>query len=235
MSGFLAYNIEPLDALYRHFNVVKAGYHAGPIEDRFVMTLTTLNASRYPSHCLAVTQSNAPPNSPALMLPVCKDLYKRGFNPNLHWPKEDDPPEISDDTEETSDLPVTIPPLSEGPVKISLPVHTISVPHLVSLPLVLLFGLGLETDVERLAYRLLPSSVVAEFPAAPAMAEIFARFPEQQFERHYLNLKGFWGNILSLGLKDQRIVEMVSKAWNVASEARRIRQRQQGVSTQQRR
>ncbi|KAF5345848.1 hypothetical protein D9756_009860 [Leucocoprinus leucothites] len=235
MSGLLAYNIEPLDALYRHFNVVKAGYHAGPIEERFVMTLTTLNASRYPSHCLAVTQTNSPANSPALMLPVCKDLYRRGFDPNLRWPKEDEPPEISDETEDATDLPVTIPPLSDDPIKISLPVHPITVPHLVSLPLVLLFGLGLETDIERLPYRLLPSSVVAEFPAAPAMAEIFAKFPEQQFERYHMYLKGFWGNILSLGLKHKRIMEIVSTAWSVASEARRIRQRQQSGLVPQRR
>lgn len=169
------------------------------------------------------------------MLPVCADLYKKGFNPNLPWPKEDDPPEIPDETEDAGDQPLTIPTLPEGPVRLSLPVHSISVPHLVSLPLLLLFGLGLETEVEMLPYRLLPSSVVAEFPAPAAMAEVFAKFPEQQFERYHMYIGGFWGNILALGLKERRIMEIASTAWSVASEARRIRQRQQGVSTQQRR
>lgn len=221
-------------ALYRYFNVVKAGYHTGPLEERFEWALTTLNALRYPSHCLAVTQNNSPPSSPPLILPVCKDLYKKGFSPDLPWPKEDEPPEILDETMDADDQPLTFPPLSEGPVRLSLPVHSISIPHMVSLPLVLLFGLGLETDVEMLPYRLLPSSVVAEFPAPAAMAEVFARFPEQQFERYYMYIRGFWGNSLALGLKGRRIMEIASTAWSVASDARRIRQRRQGLSTQQR-
>lgn len=196
------------------------------------MTLTTLNGSLYPTHCLAVTQSNAPPGSPILIVPVDSGLFTRGFSQDITWPKEDDPPpEIPLDSEVPDDTPITIPQLSEGPVRISLPVVPLVVPHLTSLPLLTLFGLALETDVEKLPYRLLPTPVVAEFPAPAAMAEIFARFPEQQFEGYHMYIHGIWKNILSLGLRDNRIVEIVSTAWSVASEARRIRQR----ATQQQR
>jgi len=104
-----------------------------------------------------------------------------------------------------------------------------------SFPLVLLFGLGLEMDVEYLPYRLLPVTVIAEFPAAPAMAEIFAEFPEQDFERYHMHLAGFRDNILFLGLKNQRIMEITTTAWSVATKARLIRQRQQKVFPQPRR
>lgn len=196
------------------------------------MILTTLNGNLYPTHCLAVTQSNAPPNSPILMLPVDSGLYAKGFALDLTWPSEDDPSAVPAETEATGDTPVTIPQLSEGPVRISLSVVPIVIPHVTSLPLLLLFGLGLETDVEKLPYRLLPAAVVAEFPAPAAMAEIFARFPEQQFERYHMYIHGIWKNILALGLKDSRIVEIVSTAWSVASDARRIRQRQTASAQQ---
>ncbi|KXN91550.1 hypothetical protein AN958_00536, partial [Leucoagaricus sp. SymC.cos] len=185
-------------------------------------------------HYLAATQSNAPTNSPVLILPVDAHFYRRGFNPDLTWPNNDEAVERPVESENTEDVPVTIPPLSNEPLRMSLPLCPISVPHLISLPLLLLFGLGLERDVEQLPYRLLPASVVAEFPAPAAMAEIFAKFPEEQFERYYMHIKGFWGNILALGLKNERIVQIVSTAWNVATEARRIRQRQPVAPAQRR-
>lgn len=213
-------------ALYRYFNTVKVGYYMGPIEDRFEMELITIDGTLYATHYLAVRQSNSP-NSPVLMLPVCRDLYRRGFSPDLPWPKEDDPHETS--TSDEPEVPVRIRFLEAPVLKLSLPVYSISVPHLMSFPLVLLFGLGLELDIEYLPYRLLPSTVIAEFPAAPAMAEIFAEFPEQDFERYHMYLAGFRQNVLFLGLKNQRIMEITTTAWSVAAQARLIRQRHQKV------
>jgi len=165
-------------------------------------------------------------------------LYTQGFSPDLAWPSEDIPPDIpaytEPEPEDASFVPV-IPQVPEGPIRISLTVVPVAVPHLPSLPLLLLFGLGLERDVEKLPYRLLPTAVVAEFPAPAAMAEIFARFSEQHFERCYMYIHGIWKNILALGLKDARIVQIVSTAWNVASDARRIRQQLAAVAAQERR
>ena len=206
----------------------------GPIEERFEMQLSTINGTLYATHYLAVRQSNSP-NSPVLMLPVCRDLYRRGFYPDLPWPKEDDPHENYNPDSDEPDVPVKIPYLDAPVLSLSLPVYSISVPHLMSFPLVLLFGLGLEMDVEYLPYRLLPVTVIAEFPAAPAMAEIFAEFPEQDFERYHMHLAGFRDNILFLGLKNQRIMEITTTAWSVATKARLIRQRQQKVFPQPRR
>ena len=221
-------------ALFRYFNTVKVGYHIGPIEERFEMQLTTVNGTLYATHYLAVRQSNSP-NSPVLMLPVCRDLYRKGFSPDLPWPKEDDPHENYNPDADEPDVPVKIPYLNAPVLKLSLPVYPISVPHLMSLPLVLLFGLGLEMDIEYLPYRLLPGTVIAEFPAAPAMAEIFAKFPERDFERYHMYLAGFRDNSYFLGLKNQRIIEIITTAWKVATQARQIRQRQQKVLPQPRR
>jgi len=169
------------------------------------------------------------------MLPVCRDLYRKGFFPDLPWPKEDDPHENYNPDADEPDVPVKIPYLNAPVLKLSLPVYPISVPHLMSLPLVLLFGLGLEMDIESLPYRLLPGTVIAEFPAAPAMAEIFAKFPERDFERYHMYLAGFRDNSYFLGLKNQRIIEIITTAWKVATQARQIRQRQQKVLPQPRR
>ncbi|KAF9444287.1 hypothetical protein P691DRAFT_351275 [Macrolepiota fuliginosa MF-IS2] len=235
MPSWLAPNVDPLDALYRHFNVMKVNYIQGPLEERFEMVLTTLDGNLYPTHCLAVTQTNAPPNSPILILPVDSGLYAKGFSRDFVWPSEDDPPENPFEAEATDDMPVTIPQISEGPVKISLSVVSIVVPHPPSLPLLLLLGLGLETDVERLPYRLLPTAVVAEFPAPSGMAEVFAQFPEQQFERYYMSIGGLRGNMLSTGLKDRRIKDIVDTAWQVATSARRLRQHPHTADAAQRR
>lgn len=192
------------------------------------MVLTTLDGSLYPTHCLVATQHHAPPNSPVLIVPVDAGLYAWGFFPDLAWPSEDIPPDTHAHSEPGPGVAPIIPmisQLSEGPIRISLNVVPIVVPHLPSLPLLLLLGLGLEADIEKLPYRLLPTAVVAEFPAPAAMAEIFAKFPEQQFERCYMYIHGMWKNSLALGVKDARIVQIVSTAWNVASDARRIRQR----------
>lgn len=218
----LLINQEPLDALCRHFNVAKTSYHEGPLGERFEMTLTSLSANLYPTHVLAVTHTNAPPNSPRLMLPVDSGLYARGFDPDLAWPS-DDPPEETPMGTATDDA--SAPVSTDGDISLSLPVVQLTVPDLTSLPLLLLFGLGLETDTNLLPWRLLPSQVVEEFPAPAAMAQIFARFREEHFERFHMYIHGIWKNILALGLKNNQVVEIVSTAWSVASEARRIRQR----------
>jgi hypothetical protein len=108
---------------------------------------------------------------------------------------------------------------------VTLPVVPLSVPHASSLPLLLLFGLRLETDSNLLAWRLLPANVVEEFPHASAMAHVLSRLRDDMFQQLLRYNHGMWKNILALGLKNTVLVEMVQTVWNVTTEARRIRQR----------
>jgi hypothetical protein len=91
--------------------------------------------------------------------------------------------------------------------------------------LLLLFGLGLETEPNLLACRLLPANVIEEFPNASAMAYVLSRLRDDRFEQLLRYNQGIWKNILALGLKNAVLVEMVQTVWNVTAEARRIRQR----------
>jgi hypothetical protein len=167
-----------------------------------------------PSHVLAVYQTNANASVPPLMLPIDATLYEEGFRVELNLPPA--PPGS------TSPVPRQL----EGEtLVVTLPVVPLSVPHAPSLPLLLLFGLRLETEPNCLAWRLLPANVVEEFPNALAMAEVLSRLRDDRFELLLRHNQGIWKNILALGLKHTVLVEMVQTVWNVTAEARRIRQR----------
>ncbi len=85
--------------------------------------------------------------------------------------------------------------------------------------------MGLETCQNDLAYRMLPASVVDEFPNAAAMAQVMSLSGDEEFERRVQFNMGLWRNILGLGIKDTRIAELVRTAVGVTSEARKLRAR----------
>jgi hypothetical protein len=166
-----------------------------------------------PTHLFAVVGTNADQSIPPLMVPTDADLYADGFRVEL----------LPATPPETPPVPQTIPQ-SQSQV-VTLPVVPISVPHVPSMPLLLLFGLGFETQTNLMAWRLLPPHVIGEFPNAAAMAQVMAHLGDEQFRRHLSYNHGLWKNVLALGIKDTRIVELVQTAWNVTAEARRLRQR----------
>ena len=166
-----------------------------------------------PSHVLAVYQTNANTSIPPLMLPIDATLYEEGFRVELSLPPA--PPGS------TSPVPQELE--GTGTLVVTLPVVPLSVPHAPSLPLLLLFGLGLETEPNLLAWRLLPANVIEEFPNASAMAYVLSRLRDDHFQRLLRYNQGIWKNILALGLKNTVIVEMVQTVWNVTAEARRLR------------
>ncbi|KDR77261.1 hypothetical protein GALMADRAFT_246565 [Galerina marginata CBS 339.88] len=208
---------DPIDALCHHFNLRQTtpptGTALGP---SFDMRVT--RDAHMPTHVLAVTQTDQQPSTPPLMLPIDRSLFERAFRNDLNFPLA---------------YPGSIAPIprlvsagdSQPVLMVSLPVVPIPVPHIRSLALLLLFGMGLETDLNLLSWNLLPVNVVEEFPNAAAMSLVLSRKSDDRFESIYKHNQGLWRNILALGLTDTRILELVHTAWNVTAEARRIRQR----------
>lgn len=179
--------------------------------------MPVIRDAHMPTHVLAVSQPDSNPANPILMLPIDASLYEQGFRVELNLPQ------TAPGT--ASPIPYTTED-SETPM-VSLPIVPITVPHASSMPLLLLFGLSLENQPNLLAWRLLPPQVIEEFPNAAAMSQIMSRLREEQFERHFRYNQGLWKNILALGLRSTRLVELVQTAWNVTAEARKIRHREQ--------
>jgi len=203
----------PLDALCHHFNVRPTANDRTASSATFDMQVV-LDA-HMPTHVLAVVQTDQLPTAPPLMLPIDGGLFERSLRVELNLPIA--PP----------GTPAPIPRTSANSqvLVVTLPVVQITVPHVGSLPLLLLYGMGLETQPNLLAWSLLPVNVVEEFPNAAAMALILSRYRDERFEHIYRHNQGIWRNILAMGLNDTRILELVQTAWNITAEARRLRQR----------
>lgn len=169
-----------------------------------------------PTHVLAATQSGQNSATPPLMLPIDRTLFEQAFPIELNIPP---PPPGS-----TAPIPRYITSTNGQHLVVALPVVPITVPHARSLALLLLFGMGLETDTNLLSWSLLPVNVVEEFPNAAAMALILSRHPDEKFKSIYRHNHGIWMNTLALSLNNQRMYQLVQTAWNVTAEAHRIRQ-----------
>lgn len=136
---------------------------------------------------------------------------------------------------------------------VTVPLVPLYVPHPPSIPLLLLFGLGLHHSISQsqasdnahpnrspktsrfdhattvtmgmLAPYLLPIPVIEEFPSAAAMVEAMARLcTKEELQQYFLHNQGLWRNVLVLGPKDGALVDMVRTAWNVTKEARRMQE-----------
>jgi hypothetical protein len=151
------------------------------------------------------------------MIPIRADLFVKKFRVDI----------LPASAEKKS----SIVSLGNGSYRRVVPVVPIRVPHVPTIPLLLLYGLGLEVRTDLLAWRLLPPQAIEEFPNAAAMSQVMARIcGEDQMARYVTHNQGLWKNILALGLRDAMIVEFVQTAWNVTADARRIRQCDWGAS-----
>lgn len=203
--------------LCRRLNVAKAVPEPGaPIPS--TIELRVVKDAHIPSHVLAVfdiVESDWGPSYQPIMVPIRTDLYTRDFRSNI-IPQS--PP----------GTPYPVPyhhPHRNGQF-VTLPVVPTLVAHAPSIPLLFLFALGLESRSHLLCCRLLPTEVISEFPAPPAMALSMAQLcSEEQLSKYITFNQGLWKNILSLGPRDTQFIEIVQVAWNVTVEARRIRQR----------
>ncbi|EGO26882.1 hypothetical protein SERLADRAFT_464450 [Serpula lacrymans var. lacrymans S7.9] len=148
-----------------------------------------------------------------IMVPIHAELYAQCFRSNI-LPQS--PPGTA------LPVPYWVPPLRAQVV--SLPVVPTLVPHAPSIPLLLLYVLGVEVRGRILSCSLLPSEVIEEFPSVAAMAQVMARIcDDDQFHKYLRYNQGLWKNILALGPHDTSLMEVVQTVWNVTAEARRIR------------
>ncbi|KAK7460831.1 hypothetical protein VKT23_008760 [Stygiomarasmius scandens] len=207
--SYLAMNDDPLAALYQHYNVVQIRHTGNQLPAFFDMPI--VRDAHMPTHVLAVTQTtNSYSTIPPLMIPVDFNMYSDGFRVSII----------------PTPLPGTaspVPIVNGSSAMVSLPVVPISVPHVQSLPLLLLFGLGLERNTNALALRMLPSEVVAEFPNAATMAQLMARLDDRHFKRRLEFNQGMWQNVLALDLRDITLLNLIRTAWNITAEARGLR------------
>ena len=167
-----------------------------------------------PTHVLSARQSDQP-NSVPTILPINSSLFEQAFSLNLEIPPA--------------------PPGSTAPVPriddrtqnlvVSLPVIHITVPHVESLPLLLLYAMGLERDLLLLAHHLLPGKVVGEFPGLPAMLTFLCMLGDLEFDSIFRLNQGMRNNSLSMVPVAEELNTVISNAWNAAAEARRARQR----------
>jgi len=65
------------------------------------------------------------------------------------------------------------------PATVTVPLVPLQVPHVPSIPLLLLYALNVRTNPSALAVTLLPLSVAEEFPSAAAMAQALAAHCER--------------------------------------------------------
>ncbi|KAJ7173131.1 hypothetical protein C8R43DRAFT_681840 [Mycena crocata] len=206
---------DPLDALCHHFCVSAALFPSNtPLQPTFNMQLIA-PISRMPTHVLAILPPDGSPKVPPLMVPVDAHLYHQCFS------NSDFLPQLAPGT------PAPTPYLDPGAQlpSVTLPVIPVNAPHAISIPLLLLFGLGLETDRNLLAARILPPEVIGEFPNGAAMSTVMSRLREPQFDWYLRYNQGIWKNILALAPRNTALVELVQTAYKVVADARRMRVR----------
>lgn len=213
----LAEDCDPLDLLYSLFNVATTTLE--PATDiPTTLDMRVKQDAHIPSHVLVVfdiPESEWGSTYQPLLVPIRVDLFTRGFTSKIIPPS---PP--------GSTFPVPYSTEHTEGQFVTLPVVPLLVPHAPSIPLLFLFGLGLETRSQLLCCHLLPAEVIEEFPAPPTMANIMATLcNDDQIREHSKFNQGLWKNILSLGPRDPHFIELAQTAWNVTAEARRIRRR----------
>ncbi|KAJ7120964.1 hypothetical protein C8R44DRAFT_671695 [Mycena epipterygia] len=204
---------DALDTLCHHYSLAKTLFPPNtPLQPTFDMQLIA-PASRMATHVLAILPPDGNPNVPPMMVPVDAHLYHQSFG------QRDFLPQLAPGT------PAPVPhlyPRAQLP-SVTLPVIPVNPPHGGSLPLLLLFGLGLETDLNVLASRILPPDVIGEFPNAAAMSAVMSRLQELQFNWCLQFNHGMWKNILALAPRNTALVELVQTAYKVVADARKLR------------
>jgi hypothetical protein len=173
-----------------------------------------LHDAHMPTHVLSACQSDQPDSFPT-MFPINSYLFEQGFYLNLEIPPA--PP--------GSTAPVPRIDDQTQRLVVSLPVVHITVPHVESLPLLLLYAMKLENDLPLLAHNLLPGQVIDEFPGLPAMLSLLCQLGDHQFDLIFRFNQGMRNNSLSLVPVAEELNTVISNAWNAAAEARRARQR----------
>ncbi|EED81337.1 predicted protein [Postia placenta Mad-698-R] len=255
---------DPYEALCREYNVAPTNVTLQP--DGAVppaIDMPVLRDAHMPTHTLVILNTSAPssplapsfsappsallaPSPHTVAIPINADLFAERFAKDLT--------SLAPDRSPTgSTLPVPTWSERAHSQTVTLPTIPLPAPHPPSVPLLLLYGLGLHlyadpqaprgrspggrrrsggpdartmTSTSTLAAYLLPTRVIEEFPSAAAMADVMARWCTELEMQFYTKFnQGLWANVLALAPADAVLVDLVRTAWNVTAEARRIRER----------
>ncbi|KAH9985635.1 hypothetical protein BJV74DRAFT_878636 [Russula compacta] len=241
---------DPLRALCHALNVAQtAPLTARHLTNPYELTVLNRTSPTLPSHLLAVHDAPlADPNAPVTLIPIDIETFSRKLRADItgggrarhHPPTRVVLPPISPAVVASVSA---VPPLPQLlPATVFVPLVTLPVPHAPSVPLLLLYALGVRTNPSALAAALLPLSVAEEFPSAAAMAQALAAHCERAsagnaagsaggwrppLDEYTVYNQGMWKNVLALGLQDSRVMSVVQTVWNVTAESRKILARQQ--------
>ncbi|KAF7969086.1 hypothetical protein HWV62_28332 [Athelia sp. TMB] len=160
----------------------------------------------WPTHVLALSQ----PNSDDLTVDAEGDAECPLLIPidEVTWREKTSTP-----------LPPSRPRRGSSGRVIVVPIVPLEVPHPDSIPLLLLFAMGLEPVLE-LARQLLPPDVMGEFPDADAMVIRMGQDHDaEQIQQYVVRNRQLRFNSLRLGILDRPIINMIELSHKVAVRA----------------
>jgi len=204
---------DPLQVLCHFFNVAKTEA-LRPSQLTKTYDLTISRNSNLPTHILAVFDTPlSDPYAQMTMIPIDITIFTRKLRADILGPRA---PTASRNSVLRQD------PRTRS-FTITVPVMPLQVPHAPSVPLLLLFALGIRCDPSALAAHLLPLAAIEEFPSAAAMAQVMASCCDNdRLSRYTAYNQGVWKNVLAMGPQNADVMGVVQTVWNVTAEARRI-------------
>ena len=195
-----------------------------------------------PTHLLAVHDAPlSDPNALLILIPINIDTFSRKVRTDITNMRHNPVTRhvhVSSPASVGSSMPL--------PATVIVSVVPLQVPHAPSVPLLLLYALGVRTNPSAIATNLLPLSVAEEFPSAAAMAQAMAKQCDcdnagivadsggnessaqgavggwQLLDNFTVYNQGIWKNVLALGLQDSRVMSVIQTVWNVTAESRKI-------------
>ncbi|TFK67646.1 hypothetical protein BDN72DRAFT_89903 [Pluteus cervinus] len=178
-----------------------------------VLQVPIIRSGRHrPTHLLALR--NPDPGSVAQMIvPIDSARYDGGFSSGAHRLSEMYPP--SPTTEELS------------AASLMLRVVPLQVPDPASMPLLLIFGMGFETNPNTMGANLLPGAVIGEFPHLAEMVNAMVKWEAREVTARHNFISGLWKNVLATGFQLPEIHSVIESARGVAGRAYRIQNHHQ--------
>ncbi|KAH9962227.1 hypothetical protein BC827DRAFT_1267205 [Russula dissimulans] len=247
---------DPLKALCYAMNVAKtAPSSAHHLTKPHELAVLNRASSILPTHLLAIHDVPlTDPNVTLTLIPVNADTFSHKLPSTditgaRHQHHYHPPTRVVSSSSSTvvPGMPLTLP----LPATVTVPLVPLQVPHVPSIPLLLLYALNVRTNPSALAATLLPLSVAEEFPSAAAMAQAMAAHCERDeanasaggggggisptLDRYTVYNQGMWKNVLALGLQDSRVMSVVQTVWNVTAESRKILARKRDRQRQRQR
>ncbi|KAH9984145.1 hypothetical protein BJV77DRAFT_966360 [Russula vinacea] len=196
-----------------------------------------------PTHILAIHDAPlSDPNAPVTLIPVNIDVFSLKLRTSITNARHNPPRRVSVSSSSPFS-PTTVVSSVPLPATVVIPLVPFQVPHAPSVPLLLLYALGVRTNPSALAATLLPLSVAEEFPSAAAMAQAMAMQCQRENagvvagsggnEDNAGGVGGEWRLLdrhveerARAGLQDSRVMSVVQTVWNVTAESRKILARQ---------